>query len=280
MPLQAPSSPFAERSDKTRLPVFPPGVPYLLRELSDADLPYPRMAEVLERFPAIVARLVALANSAWSSPSTPITDLENSCARLGFGVVRSVAITLAVASPFNPHRCPAFDAERFWSSALLTAETAARLGARIDRAVEQSARTTGLLHNLGLLWLAEYQPEQTDRALSAADPDLGTDRSLETQCGSGYAAAGATLGELLGLPAAINDAIAHQLADGADSADPQLTRVVGLARHISACARQQLAFECREAALPGLGCEQQQQAFEHTRRSLPRLQELARSLFC
>ena len=38
------------------------------------------------------------------------------------------------------------------------------------------------------------------RRLPAADPDLGTDRSLETQCGSGYAAAGATLGELLGLP--------------------------------------------------------------------------------
>ena len=72
-------------------------------------------------------KLISLANSVWSAPTDEVSSLENACARLGFGVVRSTSIAIAVAAPFNPSTCPAFDLEYYWCSVLLTADVASRL---------------------------------------------------------------------------------------------------------------------------------------------------------
>ncbi|MCP4996368.1 MAG: HDOD domain-containing protein, partial [Gammaproteobacteria bacterium] len=142
------------RLDESRLPVLPAGIPYLLTVLTDEEIAINELARILERFPTIVARLIALANSAWSSPASDVTSLEMACARLGFNIIRSVSIALAIAQPFDPNRCQAFDAERYWCSALLTADAATWLSplSQVAYAPEpETARVGGLLHNLGLL---------------------------------------------------------------------------------------------------------------------------------
>jgi len=120
----------------------------------------------------------SMLSAAWSAPVSEITSLEMACARLGVNVVRSVSIALAIASPFDASRCPTFEGQRFWCTALLNADAAFWLAplARAAAPVEpQTARTGGLLHNLGLLWLADQLPDATNQALStvAADPELG-----------------------------------------------------------------------------------------------------------
>ena len=154
---------FRDEMIAERLPVFPPAMPYLLRELDNDELSYTAIAALLERFPTIAVRLISLANSAWSSPVSPIASLPDACARLGLNVVRSVSIAVAIAGPFNPNRCKHFSARRFWTSALLTAECASQL-ANNTKVPTQYARTAGLLHNLGLIWMAEYLSVATDRA--------------------------------------------------------------------------------------------------------------------
>ncbi len=105
-----------------QLPVLPSGVPYLLQTLMDENIDNNKLKAVIGRFPSIAARLLCLANSAWAAPPVPVTSLDMACARLGLNIVRSVSIALAISSPFNPARCPAFDAERYWCTALLVAD--------------------------------------------------------------------------------------------------------------------------------------------------------------
>ena len=147
-----------------QLPSMPAGAPYLLKSLTDESIDFVELASVVEKFPGIAGKLISLVNSAWSAPASEVTSLEATCSRLGLGVVRSTSIALAVASPFNSTRCPSFDLEYYWCSVLLTADAASRLVAVSSSKHEfepATARAAGLLHNLGLLWLADCQQRST-----------------------------------------------------------------------------------------------------------------------
>lgn len=156
-----------------RKPVVPdisPGVARLFSLLSQNDVGVAEVAEELKLYPVVVARLIGLANSAWSSPATPVLSLNDACARLGLSVVKSTAIAYAVSAPFNIMRCPTFDATRFWCGSLLASE-AARVLADLRGINAAIASTAGMLRNIGLLWLADIQAEQTAAALMATDDE-------------------------------------------------------------------------------------------------------------
>jgi HD-like signal output (HDOD) protein len=271
---------FREELIGERLPVLPTAMPHLLRELNDDKLSYATIATLLERFPSVAARLISLANSAWSSPVDPIVSLPDACARLGLNVVRSVSIAIAIAGPFNPNRCKHFIARRFWSSALLTAECAGQL-AHHTGVPPHHARTAGLLHNLGLLWLAEYLAAATDLALEVAEanPKDDLERLLEQHAGIGYTTAGARLCEALQLPEGLSDPIALHRTPQHPSANPQLVGVVAIARRMSGAVRHDSALTFANDTQTGISAGMQQDTFAYTQRVSSRIQSLAETLF-
>jgi HD-like signal output (HDOD) protein len=197
---------------KDRLPVVPASVTHLLQVLGEEDIGLRPLAKVIENYSTIAMRIIGLANSAWSSPVTPITAVEPACARLGFRVVRSVSIALAIAEPFNPALCSDFDKQQFWLTSLLRAEAASMLGSRVPEDTANTARTAALLSNIGLLWLADYMPEQTGRALSMVrdDPSQSVNDATRQCCGFGYDIAGSALAMHWKLPEVLVSAIAQQ----------------------------------------------------------------------
>ncbi len=251
----------------SQLPVLPQGAPHLLRAMSNEDLNFKELAAVIEKFPSIAARLIALANSSWSSPVVPVSSLEMACSRLGFAVVRSVAIALSIANIFNPQACPAFDPIRYWSGALLTAEVAHALAAQahLDEETDpQSVRTAGLLHSLGLLWLAAWFPEETHSALLiAGEPghSLGADEALVAELGFGYREAGACLAEAWRFPPALSLPIRHHCDLAYEGEAWQSAGLVGLARMLIEAqddAEHTLPDEqaCRRLGLAPSDCEE------------------------
>ncbi|MCP4432939.1 MAG: HDOD domain-containing protein [Gammaproteobacteria bacterium] len=166
-----------EQLNTLKLPSLPAGTPYLIKSLSNENIDFAELASIVEKFPSIAGKLISLANSVWSAPASAITSLEDACARLGFDVVRSTSIALAIATPFNPTKCPAFDPEYFWYSALMTADAACRLVPVLSSSGNlkpSSARAAGLLHNLGLLWLVDSFPDEVHQALTMVKKDQFT----------------------------------------------------------------------------------------------------------
>jgi HD-like signal output (HDOD) protein len=185
-------------------PAVPPAVVGLLAAIGSDDTGIPVLASAVSEFPSIAARLLMLANSAWSAPARPITSLHDACLRLGLRVVRTVSLAMAVARPFDPNRCRGFDVTRYWSSALLTAEGAALLSpvlVRQDPACDEGTmRSAGLLHNLGLLWMADRWPAQTAEALAAVASGVSLEDALRATAGMDHHEAAGELGLTWGLP--------------------------------------------------------------------------------
>ena len=216
-----------------QLPVLPPGIPHLLQALSDEDIDNRGLGTAISHFPSIAGRLMSLANSAWAAPPIPVTSLDMACARLGLNTVRNVSIALAIASPFNPGRCPAFDAKRHWSTSLLVADGVTWLASTIQSSEDldlQAMHTAGLLHNLGLLWLADKMPQETADALTlSTDQSISLGQAQQQLSGIDYCQVGGYLGESWSLPnclvVAMREPCHHQYA-GDDWHYPALVRTV------------------------------------------------------
>ena len=265
-----------------RVPVLPPGVPYLMQTLNDDNLGFRDIAQAIEKLPSIAARLLALANSAWSAPASPVLSLDAACSRLGLRVVRTASIAIAVSQPFNPARCPAFNGRTFWSSALMNADAAFWLAERVIGEQLSVARTAGLLSNLGLVWMAEALPEQTAEVLSATGDEAPSGElniNLTDHCGLGFDEAGALLAEVWQLPPVLRDAIAHQF-DPRDDA-PRLSKIVSAAARMVGATRRGQKWDQPDPMLLGLGLplDGQLEVYQSLGASLHATVELAETLF-
>jgi HD-like signal output (HDOD) protein len=172
--------------------------------MSDPEADPESIATAISRFPAIAVRLVALANSAWTSPVAPIKSIEQTCTHLGLNLVRSLSLSIAVAAPFSPARCLRFDSELFWCNTLLLADCAANLSdySAISGADDrETARAAALFSNLSLLWMADALPAETALALDEnADTEVFPDQPLRRACGMDTGYVGGLLGRAWGLP--------------------------------------------------------------------------------
>jgi HD-like signal output (HDOD) protein len=269
-------------ADPAALPLLPPGVLHLLNALRADDLGNRELTLALRNFPPIVARVVALANSVWATPREPVTNLFGACALLGLNVVRSVCIALAVARPFNASSCPAFDAKRFWLSALLTAEGAVLLRPLLaPRCDVNTLGTAGLLHNLGLLGMAHASPQATQAGLDAAAQGEDLAAALRAASSTDYCEVGAALGQAWKLPSELTLPMRHHR--GVDYRGPHealVANIAAAAALVGALLREGSVepdeSDLRIGALPR---EAARAAFDQLARKRRPFDDLAKTLF-
>lgn len=146
---------------------IPTGISHLLKELIKQDSDVDELIGLLERFPVVCVRLVMVANSAWAAPKVEITNVKRACLQLGLKMVKSISIALLVSQQFNSQNCKGFDEKVFWLSSLVMADIMQELQKKSSSPETEpsSAHLIGLIHNLGLLAIAEIAPEKMSQAL-------------------------------------------------------------------------------------------------------------------
>lgn len=281
------NSTLADRLSTKHIPVLPPGIADLFKTLTDDSISFNELAESIERFPSIAARLIAVANSSWSNPITPVTSLELACSRLGFAVVRSTSIAFSVASPFDSNRCPGFDAKYYWTTALMAADAVSWLSSESNSMQVDipTARTVGLIHNLGLMLLADQMPEEMAQAIKLVEDSesLGLGDALLSNFGFNHLDAGLLLGESWEFPESLIQAMSGN-AFNKDMEQPagEIESVVGVAVSMIQC----LQYKRRPWSIPQdqldllqISPAEASKVFERLSEQLSAVQEMADILF-
>ncbi len=272
---------------QTQLKVLPAAVPELLSALNDNDIGFVELSKTISKFPAIAARLLFLSNSSWAAPVSEITSVEMACAKLGLSVVKSVSIALAIAAPFDPARCPAFRTEEFWATALLVADAAAWLAevsSEIDEDKIATVHTSALLHNLGLLWMADTLPNKTNTAFeqAATQPDLCVAQALQNHCGADYCAIGGCLAEAWALPGPILVAMKHHLDFNYSDTNWQIAAITGYAASMVHALDHSIETLPEDLRLERLGikAEPRDEVYERLESRYEKVREMVKVLFC
>jgi HD-like signal output (HDOD) protein len=192
------------RDERLELPAFPEAVIRIQRALQSPDTNTDDVVRILSSEPALAARLLRMANSAeFRRVDQNVTDLRKAVARMGFNMVRSVAVAFAMRQLRRKDSySPAAQAqlERAWSDSLEISAACFVIAKRFTRLNPDQALLTGLLHVLGRLYIIM-------RSKDAAEL---SDTEMSDVIDGWHAAIGKAILESWGLPETLQHAVEHQ----------------------------------------------------------------------
>lgn len=207
-----------------------------LEAVEDTDVEVRKLANIIERDPALTARIIGLANAAYFGLSERVTTVEEAIFKvLGINTAKSLALSIILSGPFDAGRCPGFDPGRYWANALATATLAQRLAplVRVDPKPQPSeAYLCGLLHDLGVLVVVHLYPQTMAEAFGEETFDEDAMAHFErSRLGADHHEIGGWLARKWHLPPLAVTTIEHY-ADGQYRQKHWSTvRLVGYSRH-------------------------------------------------
>jgi putative nucleotidyltransferase with HDIG domain len=191
------------RCDNLSVPMLPAYAHRVIEMASDPELSIHRLASLVAKDQVLAARVLGLANSAYSSPNQPIANLTDAIIRLGTTAVRNIVITVSFTSRLHDPAVYDRRGKPIVDHALGTAYVA-RLVAEPARVDPEEAFLSGLLHDIGKLVILKRAHEyrrQTGRAIP--------DDELDTVLANHHAAAGALVLRRWQLPESLDDPVRY-----------------------------------------------------------------------
>jgi HD-like signal output (HDOD) protein len=147
------------------LPSFPDVAMRVQRVLADDNVAPDRIVRVVGSEPALATRVLQMANSAALNPSgQTVGELRTAVARMGFDMLRSAAITFAMA---QLRKAEAFKSIRqpmqlLWQRSVVVATMSFAVAKRYTRLSPDAALLAGLLHNVGRLYILTRAARHAD----------------------------------------------------------------------------------------------------------------------
>lgn len=258
-----------------------------MKALSQDNLNYKDLASIIVKHPGIAARLIALANSAWAAPVCPVNSIDVACSRLGLNLVRSISIGLAVIAPFNVSQCPNFDIHRYWVTGMLVAEGAVFLANawqkdHAQQDVLPGIHTAGVLHNLGLLCMADLLSKEVEQAflLRAKSVNITVTDALQRTAATDYCEVGGWLAEQWGLPEDLVAIMRHHRNPDYRGHDWLQASLIGYAAlMVSALIKQQEQLPGHQySAALNIDSELEANVFSRLSEQLPKVIEMAQAV--
>ena len=191
----------------SRLPPLPRIYSALTSALADPNSDATTISRILERDPAMCAKLLQLVNSAFFATAMPISNIAQAVMRLGFEMVKNLALSLAVFENLLGKRVRGLSHEHLQQHSVRVANLARKM--LPDRRQADDAFMAAMLHDVGQLVMASTNPKQLTKALAVAAKDGIALHVAEQQVfGVTHAHVGAYLLGIWGLPYPIVEAVA------------------------------------------------------------------------
>jgi diguanylate cyclase (GGDEF)-like protein len=194
-------------SDKLRasrsLPSLPAVAVELLQLCQDPEVDLSRIATRLEADPALAARLLRVANSAFYSGGAEVKTLKRAVSMLGSNSVMTLALSFSLVSAVRGQK--GFDHASFWRRALLSG-LAGRCLARRTAQDPDELFLAALFQDLGMLALNAAFPTYGALSAETQGDHARLERREEETLGVAHPEVGAWLAEQWHLPSYISAA--------------------------------------------------------------------------
>ncbi|MFO7830694.1 MAG: HDOD domain-containing protein [Desulfuromonadaceae bacterium] len=201
----------------------------IIRVVSDDQVDMTDMVAVINKSPAITARILRCANSAYYGQRGQISTVREAIIRvLGLSITRGLTLAMALSSDFETDKVRNFDERRYWFNAVTTANIAQSLSHYVvsdDRPAPATAYTAGLIYNIGIQALIHCFPEIMNRIFAQASVSLKEQTYAEI--GLDHHEASALLAQNWDLP----DILCRAL--GAKHEQESITCIVSIAAELS-----------------------------------------------
>ena len=170
--------------------------------LKDPFAELAQVAKVISVEPLICSKLLRMANSiAYNPYGREVTDVATAVSRLGFDVVRTTSLAVALDQMLKSRNLRAYEplAKQVWEHSIQVAAIARVLARRLGRVNPDEALLAGLVHDIGIFYLL-YRA--ADYPVYQKDPE-----AVQALLVGWHESIGENLLHALGMPATIIDAV-------------------------------------------------------------------------
>lgn len=201
-----------------QLPSAPDAYLSLMKVLRDEESSFEDIARIISRDMAMTAKVLKLVNSSFFGLRRTIETPLEAVAFLGAETIKGLVLVNGVFEQAKPFRLNGFTLGDLWEHSLLTSAGAKAICALegLGPAQQEEAFVGGLLHNLGMLLLANQLPEGYQKVLDMVESEgIGVTVAEQWEFGVGHPELGAYLLGLWGLPSPILEIVSghHHPAD-------------------------------------------------------------------
>lgn len=201
-----------------QLPSAPNAYLTLMKVLRDEESSFEDIARIISRDMAMTAKVLKLVNSSFFGLRRTIETPLEAVAFLGVETIKGLVLVNGVFEQAKPFRLNGFALGDLWEHSLITSAGAKAICALegLGPAQQEEAFVGGLLHNLGMLLLANQLPEGYQKVLDmVASEGIGVTVAEQWEFGVGHPELGAYLLGLWGLPSPILEIVSghHHPAD-------------------------------------------------------------------
>lgn len=206
-----------------KLPSIPETYGLLTKTIEDPSARTDEIARIVQRDPAMSAKVLQLVNSAYFGLSRPLSSVAQAISYLGLDLLKGLAITLNVFAATEKRPPPGLSFEKIQQTSIMTARIAKMMVP--DPKEAEAAFTAGLLHDIGRMILALTQPERFAEIIKQTKESGRPFHHIEREIlGATHAEVGGYLLGVWGLPLPIVEGVAyhHVLAGTRDRMDTAL----------------------------------------------------------
>ena len=199
------------------LPAIPSVAQKILALKINSDEGEQELLELVGKDPAIMSKVIGLANSPLFGTGRRILTLRDAATVLGSRRIMMVALGFAMMTSMQRQPAGQLDIQGLWLHSLsvaMTMDSIARLMPTRLRPADDEIYLAGLLHDIGFLVLDHLDPELSDRfhARLAADPDCPVEQVETEMLETTHGELGAMLGRHWNLPVSIVTVLNHHHA--------------------------------------------------------------------
>lgn len=205
----------------------------LMRALDRRDLGMRDIANIARKDPALVARMIQLANSAIFVGMRPAVAIEEAVLRIGIGGLARLAIAMSLMQASKSATVEGFDLQRYWMTSIQRGLVFQHLSQRVGKMPSAEAFSLGLLVDVGQLAMAVSLGAQSVLA-GAQGPASALHAEQLARYGFDQGDASAVLLAHWGFPAALAQAVRFRPLPAPPGVDreAQLAECVALSRSL------------------------------------------------
>jgi HD-like signal output (HDOD) protein len=225
----------------------PPGLlQRILAIAADSDRDAGALEEAIKMDPAIAARTLRLANSAYIGLPRSVSSLHNAVVILGGERIQSLVIAAGLLGALRPSGPLIFELSAFWKHAIcvgIISESLSRHLRRYCALDPGEAFCAGLIHDIGKLGLAMTYPDPVAQSYTRAMERSEPLHAVE-QHPYAHTSAGEVLAQAWRLPAVLRAALRYHHDPRAVGDDHRVVSIVHLADFMAhILGYQTVAFE-------------------------------------
>ena len=236
-----------------------PSVVKLLGLLNRETVDNESVVEVVREDVVLSAKMLALVNSAFFAPPSPVESLTEALFFLGYEQVYRLGLAVALGGVMNRKAAGyAMDEGEFWRHSLVTAKAGELLAGDWRKSDAGLGYTAGLLHDIGKLVLNQFLDPAAQAEVTRAIQERGQAgiQAEQALLGMNHAEVGAALLRKWALPEPIVEAVAlHHDYTKSSNRLPAIIALADAMAHVVASGSSVLSGEAESELLNAVGIE-------------------------